>query len=139
MPKNNSTQITADEVKRNNVLQALVTAKDINEAAQIAEVSRKTIYTYMTSDDIFVVAYRNLKREQLRELSDKMTVGATKAADYLLSMLDDEETPPNVKLQACVKILELYAKFRELEGGINRAVFSEKQGIFDLEPTKSGL
>ena len=40
-------------------------------------------------------------------------------------MLDDEDTPPNIKLQACTKIIELYAKFRELEGDINREMYDQ--------------
>lgn len=134
-------KLTADEIRRNNVLEALTAAKDIEEASQTAGVSRKTIYSYMANDTEFITAYRNIKREQLRDITDRMTLGATKATDYILSLLDDEEAPPAVRLQASVKLLDLFAKFRVLEGAINAATYKENSlDIFSFDAsTPSGL
>ena len=116
---------TAEQIRKDNVLQALLTASNINAAADAAGVSRKTVYTYLNTDGAFLLAYRDAKREQLRAICDRMSEGATKATDYIIKLIGDEDAPPAVRLQASVKLLELYTRFREIEGKLNMVVFKE--------------
>ena len=115
----------AEQMKKDNVLQALLTTQNVNEAAKAAGVSRKTIYTYMNTDSELLLAYRDAKREQLRILSERMSDGATKATEYILSLIDNEEAPATARLKASVSMLELYIGFRNLEGSINESVLRE--------------
>jgi len=115
----------AEQIKKDNVLQALLTARNINEAADISGISRKTIYKYLNTDSKFLLAYRDAKREQLRAVSDRMSEGAAKAAEYILNLIDNEEAPASVRLQASIKLLSLYTKFRDIEGTLNALVLRE--------------
>lgn len=116
--------LSAKEIQYEKILQALTTSKDINEASKMAGVSRKIIYSYM-NDCEFVIAYRNIERQQMRDICNNMTQGAIKACDFLLKILDNENATLPLKLNASVKFLDLFCKFRELEGNINACVFEE--------------
>jgi len=116
--------VKAEEIRKENALQALIVANNVSEAAETAGISRKTLYTYLNTDSDFLLAYRDAKREQLRAVSERMSEGATQATEYILSLISNEDAPPAIRLQASVKLLELYGKFRGYEGQINAAVLS---------------
>lgn len=91
--------INAHDLQKDKILNALTVSKDISEASKVAGVTRKTIYSYLKDKD-FVIAYRNLKRTELRELSEKISCGAVLASNFLIGILDDVNATPSVKLQA---------------------------------------
>ena len=131
-------KITAQNLQKDKILQALTTSKDISEASKIAGVSRKTIYSYLKDED-FVLAYRNMKRIQFREISEKIAHGANIATEFLLTLLYDINAPYHAKMQASVKLLELYSKFIDFEAGVNNATFEENDDGFSIAPPLSGL
>ncbi len=131
-------KITAHNLQKDKILQALTTSKDISEASKIAGVSRKTIYSYLKDED-FVLAYRNIKRIQFREISEKIAHGANVSTEFLLTLLYDINAPYHVKVQASVKLLELYSKFINFETDVNNATFEESYDRFSITPPPSGL
>lgn len=123
-----------DTVKRNNVLEALLTSKNVEEASKKANVSRKTIYSYLNNDIELMTQYRNLKREQLRDLSESLTIVSTKAITTLADVLDDKNSTPKIKVEASSKILELFMSVRRLENQINKNIYAENKSMLDLSP-----
>lgn len=121
-------------LKRNNILEALLTSKNIEEASQKANVSRKTIYSYLNNDVELMTQYRNLKREQIRDLSESLSIASNKAITTLTNVLDDEDTSPKVKVEASSKILDLFISIRSIENEINKNVYVENKDILDLNP-----
>ena len=121
-----------DTIKRNNILEALLTSKNIEEASQKANVSRKTIYSYLNNDIELMTQYRNLKRCQLRDISEALTVASTKAVTTLTNVLDDIEADNKIKVQASSKILEMYMSIRSLENDVNRYTIYENKDEFDF-------
>jgi len=119
-------------IKRNNILEALLTSKNIEEASKKANVSRKTIYSYLNNDVELMTQYRNLKREQLRDLSESLTLASTKAVTTLTNVIDDVEIEPKTRVQASSKILELFMSVRSLENEINRYTIYENKDDDDL-------
>ena len=111
----------AADLTRARILEALAAAGTITEAAEMAGVSRKTVYAYMNADAEFITAYRDMKRGQVRDIAETVTKGAGKAATYIAKLLDDKEAPASVKLSAAVKLLEIGAKYRETETAIDGA------------------
>ncbi|GHV22459.1 hypothetical protein FACS189494_09320 [Spirochaetia bacterium] len=126
-------KLTADEVKRNEALAALVATNSITEAAGLAGITRKTLYNYLHNDTAFVIAYRNIKREQLRDTADKMREAADKAANYITGLLDDADAPAQVKLAAATKILELAGTYRDIEAQINENTLKDNSGSFAFD------
>ena len=136
--KKNIEKINAHGLKKDKILKALTTAKDISEASQIAGVSRKTIYSYLKDKD-FIIAYRNLKNTELREVSEKISFGASYAADFLINILNDTTAKQNTKLHANIKLLDFYSKFVNIETSINSTILKESENLFDIFSFSSGL
>lgn len=136
--KKNIEKINAHGLKKDKILKALTTAKDISEASQIAGVSRKTIYSYLKDKD-FIIAYRNLKNTELREVSEKISFGASYAADFLINILNDTTAKQNTKLHASIKLLDFYSKFVNIETSINSTILKESENLFDIFSFSSGL
>lgn len=124
----------SSDITKEAVLQALLTAKNIKEAARIAGVSKKTIYLYLNNDPDFVLVYKNLKREQLQTISDNIADGAVYASEKMLDIVTSSGyMPPAVRLQACVKTLEHYAKFKNLAEGLNKDIEAQGEGEEESE------
>ena len=130
--------INAHDLQKDKILKALTVSKDISEASKVAGVTRKTIYSYLKDKD-FVIAYRNLKRTELRELSEKISRGAVLASNFLIGILDDVNATPSVKLQASTKLLEFYFKFMNVEVNINSDILEESENSFGIFKVSSGL
>lgn len=122
-----------ESLKRNNILEALMTAKNIEEASNLAGVSRKTIYQYLNNDIDLITQYRNIKREQLRELSESLSESTETALKNIIDIAEDKNTPPFVKLQANLKVIELFMKIRQVENGINEKIYQENKSPYELE------
>lgn len=137
-PKKDIEVINSYDLQKDKILKALMMSKDISEASKVAGVTRKTIYSYLKDDD-FVIAYRNLKRTQLREISEKISCGVESAANFLIRVLDDANATPNVKLQASTKLLDFYFKFMNVESNINSDILEEAENPFDIFRVSSGL
>ena len=120
-------------VKKDKALEALLSANTLTEAAEIAGISRKTLYSYIHSDPAFLLKYRDCKRELLRKISDKISDSALQAIDTILDIMNDSESPQ--RLQSAVKFLELFVKFRLIEGALNKDLLVE----LDAETEKSML
>lgn len=119
----------AADLRRAAILEALAAAGTITEAAELAGVSRKTIYSYMNEDKEFIAAYRDMKRGQIRDMANTINQKAEKAAAFIAGLLDDKEAPAAVKLSAAVKLLEIGAKYREAETAIDSATLHSLEDI----------
>lgn len=120
--------LSTSKIRKDKILKALINSKDITEAAKTANVSRKTIYAYLKNRD-FIEAYNDVKRIQMREITEKIATGANIAANYLISSINDDSIPANCKIQLCNRILSLYAKFIPVEENINTSIIKESEEI----------
>ena len=116
------------EIRKSRVLEALMTAGTLTEAAKIAQVSQKTIYSYMHDDPEFLVAYRDLQRERLRTCTDLMGQGIVSATEYITKLINDKTAKDCDRLSAACRLLELYGRYRILEGSLNADILYETKG-----------
>ena len=122
--------ITKNELLQDKILEALSIAKDITDASEIAGVSRKTIYAYF-SDESFILKYRDLRREKMRDISIILNFIASQASNNIYSILSNESLSPQALLNASIKILELFLKFGQLENELNKVQLEENSfGFF---------
>ena len=135
-------KLTSEEIRKAAALQALISSASITEAATKAKISRKTIYGYMHNDPTFLLEYRNAKRLQFREISDRLGDTATMATDTILSIMNDSETPAAVKLQSAKLLLDYFVRYRDVEGLLNQNLLEELEAgeesalNFDMFTTK---
>ena len=105
---------------------------DITQAAKTANVSRKTIYSYLKNRE-FIEAYGNIKQIQMREITEKIADGANISTDYLISAINGNFISSNTKIQLCIKLLNLYTKFIFMEKNIDSSIVKESEELhFDI-------
>ena len=108
MPKN--------EQKKARALEALMECDTFTEAAEKAEISRKTLYNYLTEDKDFAQAHRAMQERRAIERADLAEQNYKRAMDTVVELMEDQNTPSAVRLKAAVAMLEITAKEREKTG-----------------------
>jgi hypothetical protein len=125
-------KLTLEEIKRQTALEALLQSDTITAAAEAAGMSRKTLYNYLNNDEEFVVAYRDIKRAQLRETAGKVQAAAEKATEFMIGLLEDKEAPYPVRLNAASKLLDLAGAYRDIEAQIIENTIKDTEGMFQI-------
>jgi hypothetical protein len=112
-------------LKRRRGIAALLTSKDITEAAKIANVSRDTIYRWLR-DPVFNTALNEATKSSLENLSRRMLVLGDKAADTLEDALTYDIKAPAARVQAARAIVSAIPQLRELANLEDRITELEK-------------
>lgn len=113
-------------VPQTTVIQALATGATVTAAAQLADISRPTVYNWL-QDPAFQQAVAFSAQEYALTMQDRLQTLSAKALDKLEALLDDPRSTPNVILKASLAILNrknwtLPAKtVEECAPAINRA------------------
>ena len=112
-------------LKRRRGIAALLTSKDITDAAKIANVSRDTIYRCLR-DPVFNTALNEATKSSLENLSRRMLVLGDKAADTLEDALTYDIKAPAARVQAARAIVSAIPQLRELANLEDRITELEK-------------
>ena len=107
-------------------VQALLTARTVEEAAERAEVSRRTGHRWLAEPAVQTVL-RRTQDELLQHVARKLVAGATEAADTLRAIHSDPKTPPAVRVSAARICLELGQRFIETAYLANRVAALERE------------
>src|ERR1051326_3875175 len=78
---------------------ALLTQRNIDEAAKSAGISANTLLNWMKVPE-FQTAYREARRAAYSQAVARLQQGATAAATTLLKVMLDQNTPASVKVRA---------------------------------------
>jgi transposase-like protein len=111
--------------KQEAAIVALLSSKNVEEAARVAGVTPRTLYRWMNEPD-FDAASRAARRQAYGQSISRLQQGATAAATTLLKVMIDPATPPSTKVRAseavlshaakAIEIEDIDARLRELEG-----------------------
>lgn len=99
--------------KQNKALRAIITTPTIKEAADVSGISERTIYRYI-NDPQFMTAYRSLKSEIMRGVTNKIQLSSTTAIDTLVDVMENSKSDI-ARVQAASKILDLTYQTYETE------------------------
>ena len=91
---------------KENALSALLESRSMTEAAEKANISRRTLYTYMTSDFEFARQYRSLREAQLMSRVERLEQDEDDALQVLTDIMNDQETPPAIRIKAACSVME---------------------------------
>ena len=102
--------------KQEKAIVALLTHPTVEAAAAVLNISPATIYRWL-QDPAFDAAYRQARREAVRQAIARLQQVSGKAVDALLEVIDTEYTPapPAVRVSAAKTILEFALKAIEIE------------------------
>ena len=120
-------------VKKEAAIIALLTARNIEEAARTADVPPRTLYRWLKEPD-FDAAYRKAKRAAFGQATARLHHMASAAVSTLGKIMLDPATPPATRVRAADSILDHTSKAMEIEEIEARVAALELAS----EATKSG-
>jgi hypothetical protein len=106
----NGTDLTS---RQQRTIAALLSARNVREAAKQAKVSERTVYTWLAEPDFRTALYEaegHLIDAATRRLLHHQDV----ALSVILTIMADRDNPASVRLRAAQLVLEQLLKLREL-------------------------
>lgn len=100
--------------KQEEAIAALLTQRNIEEAAHAAGVAPKTLLRWLKVPE-FQTAYREARRDAFRQSIARLQQGTSAAATTLLKTMIDGTTPASVKVRAAEAIFNHASKAIEIE------------------------
>lgn len=101
-------------LKQEAAVLALLSSKNVEEAAHAAGVTPRTLYRWMNEPD-FDAAYRTARRQAYGQSISRLQQGSTAAATTLLRVMVDATTPASTRVRAAEVVLSHAAKAIEIE------------------------
>lgn len=102
------------EQKKDEAIVALLTQRNIEEAAKSIGVVPNTLLRWMKEPE-FDTAYREARRAAFRQSVARLQQASGAAVTTLLKLMIDPATPPSTKARAADSVLDHSAKAIELE------------------------
>lgn len=102
------------EPKQEEAIVALLSQKNVEEAARAVDVAPSTLYRWLKEPE-FDAAYRQARRLAFRQSIGRLQQAATAAATTLLKIMVDPTAPHSCRLRAADSVLAHAAKAIELE------------------------
>jgi hypothetical protein len=100
--------------KKEEAIAALLTQRNIEDAAAAAHISPKTLLRWMKEPE-FDKQYRAARRGAVSQSISRLQQGATAAATTLLKTMIDQDVPASVRVRAAECVLNHAMKAIELE------------------------
>ena len=100
--------------KKEEAITALLTQRNIDEAARTIGVSANTLLRWMKEPE-FEVAYREARRVAFSQATARLQQAASAAATTFLKLMVDPSAPPAVRLRAADLVFSHGAKGIEIE------------------------
>ena len=100
--------------KMEAAIAALLTQRNIDEAAKATGISPNTLLSWMKVPE-FQAAYREARRVAYSQAVARLQQGATAAATTLLKVMVDQSTPASVKVRAAECVMTHSSKAIEIE------------------------
>ena len=102
------------ERKKEEAIAALLTQRNVEEAARAVKVSAGTLLRWMKEPQ-FDIEYRNARRRAFSQSIARLQQGASAAATTLLKVMIDPASPAATRVRAADSVLHHAAKAIELE------------------------
>src|SRR5271167_2698816 len=119
--------------KTEEAIAALLTQRNIEEAARSIDVAPKTLLRWLQVPE-FQKAYRQARRDAFGQAVARLQQGTTAAATTLLKTMIDPNTPASVRVRAADSVFNHAAKAIEIEdiearvAALEQAAASGKSG-----------
>ena len=108
--------------KTEKIILALITEPTRKKACQAAGISERTLYNYMQDAD-FMDEYHSVLNGIVTDTTSRMKEAAHKAAEHLISVIEDETIDAATRLKADRIVLELVVKIAENEAALKHDMF----------------
>jgi len=113
--------------KKEEAIAALLTHRNVDEAARAVGVDPKTLLRWMKEPE-FDAAYREARRLAYGQSIARLQQAASAASSTLLKIMIDPNSPPSCRLRAADSVLSHAAKAIEIEDIEARVAALEQAG-----------
>ena len=120
--RQNETELTA---KQTRTIEALLVCKSIETTAKKANISKSTLYRW-PKDENFQSEFRKAKFSLISNAITTLQRASTTAVNVLCEIMNNEETPAGIRVNASRIVLEQAIKCTELEDLEKRIADLEK-------------
>jgi hypothetical protein len=119
--------------KQEEAIAALLTQRNVDEAAKSIDVSPKTLLRWMQVPE-FDTAYRKARRAAFSEATARLQQATSAAVSTLLKVMVDPSSPPSVRVRAADSVLD-HAKAGDRNRGCGSASSSAGagRGVIEVE------
>ena len=100
--------------KKEAAVMALLSSRNVEEAARVAGVDPRTLYRWM-KDPEFDAAFRAARRSAFGQTTARLQQGSSAAATILMKLMLDANTPASTRVRAAEIIVSHAAKAIEIE------------------------
>lgn len=100
--------------KQEAAILALLSSRNIEEAARVAGVNQRTLFRWM-KDPAFIAAYRAARRAAFAQTVARLQYASSAAASVLLKVLADPATPTSTKVRAAESVIAHAVKAMEVD------------------------
>ena len=100
--------------KREQAIAALLTERNVDEAARVVGVSVATLMRWQKEPE-FREAYRTARRDAFGQSIARLQKASGAATTTLLNIMVDKGAPPSCRLRAAESVLSLATKATEME------------------------
>jgi len=107
------------EHKTDQAVAALISCGSIAEAAQVAGIGERTLYSWLADKD-FQEQYRTARRAVVAQAMAQLQRVSSLAVSTLADIMSDSEAPASSRVSASKAVLELAIKAVELEDIMSR-------------------
>jgi hypothetical protein len=107
------------EHKTDQAVAALISCGSIAEAAQVAGIGERTLYSWLADKD-FQEQYRTARREVVGQALAQLQRVSSLAVNTLSDIMADREAPASSRVSASKAVLELAIRAVELEDVMSR-------------------
>jgi phage-related protein len=90
---------------KKEAVQLLLAGNTIPQAARVVGVRRETVWKWTKEDD-FQEAMNKGRKERMEAVADRLVNASAKAVDVLIRLMNDENQPAKVQLQAANQVLD---------------------------------
>jgi hypothetical protein len=91
--------------KKEEAIAALLTQRNVEEAARVANIGTQTLYRWMKEPE-FEAAYLEARRAAVSQSNARLQQGSSAAVSTLLKVMVDASTPASARVRAADRILE---------------------------------
>ena len=100
--------------KKAKALEALLDGLNVQDAAVVAGVNRKTLGRWLSYDVEFWTAYQRHSNSSLQLAARRLTTKLDGAVELLTSVMEDDDAPAGVRLRAAQQVIDGSLKLLEV-------------------------
>lgn len=119
------------ELTKDRIIEAMQGSMTLNDVAQKAGCSVRTVHECLKHNDDVMLEYRKIRASSLQATSDKASDSALKAIETLTAIMEDKTEKSSARVSAARCILDSFTRLYEIVDIDQRLTEIEKRQLYE--------